>query len=444
MFDFPKHLYTDVRIEETSTTKISYKKSTLQEEKVRHNKGAFVRVFDGKRWYYASTTDVEKLQDTIDELASMATPDENIDDHPVVKAFETNQDTILQYEDTAIANVPVGKKRALMEEYLELLQAEAIVHHKSYYVDARTVKSIYSSKGANVTFDKQSCGIRMDLDIVFGDKKDQASVSRAAIHFEELAGLKDYFETEIDKNLAFVRDAEPVEAGTYPVLLSPLATGVFTHESFGHKSEADFMVGDETMAKEWKLGKEIGQKHLNILDDGNVHGSGYAPYDDEGTKSEKTSIITDGKLTGRLHSIQTAALMEEGPTGNARAVNFEFEPIVRMTTTYIDKGDKPLKDIVANVKNGVYIDTIKHGSGMSTFTIAPDRAYKIENGEITTPIKVSVVTGSVFKTLSLVDELSEEFELLSFVGGGCGKMEQFPLSVGFGGPYTLVRELKVE
>ena len=444
MFEFPKNLYTDVRIEEAHTTKIAYKNKTIQEEKIRRNKGAFVRVFDGERWYYSSTTDVDRLQEKIDELASMANPKEGLEDHPIVKAFETNQDKILQYEETDVSKVPAHKKRELMEEYLSLLDVEGIAHHKSFYVDNRIVKSFYSSKGAAVTFDKQTCGIRMDMDVVFGKKKDQVGVSRGAVHFEELAGLQEYFQTEIDKNLDYVKNAEPVEAGTYPVLLSPTATGVFTHESFGHKSESDFMVGDETMAKEWKLGKRIGQKHLNIVDDGNVRGNGYVPYDDEGTKGKKTRIITDGELTGRLHSTLTAALMEEGQTGNARAVDFEYEPIVRMSTTYIEKGDTPLDEMIANVRNGVFIDTIKHGSGMSTFTLAPARAYKIEDGNITTPINVSVVTGNVFETLALVDNLSEEFDLLSFVGGGCGKMEQFPLPVGFGGPYTLVRELKVE
>ena len=90
------------------------------------------------------------------------------------------------------------------------------------------------------------------------------------------------------------------------------------------------------------------------------------------------------------------------------------------------------------------MDTVKHGSGMSTFTSAPARAYWIEDGRITTPVKISVITGNVFQTLGEIDAVSSEFELLSFVGGGCGKMEQWPLPVGFGGPYTRVKKLKVQ
>ncbi|HAZ37966.1 MAG TPA: TldD/PmbA family protein, partial [Clostridiaceae bacterium] len=60
------------------------------------------------------------------------------------------------------------------------------------------------------------------------------------------------------------------------------------------------------------------------------------------------------------------------------------------------------------------------------------------------PVNISVVTGNVFKTLSEIDGVSNELELLSFVTGGCGKMEQYPLPVGFGGPYVRVNNLNVQ
>ena len=90
-----------------------------------------------------------------------------------------------------------------------------------------------------------------------------------------------------------------------------------------------------------------------------------------------------------------------------------------------------------------YIDTIKHGSGLSTFTIAPSLAYFIKDGKVAGPAQISVISGSVFDTFGKIDAISDKVELLSFVGGGCGKMEQHPLPVGFGGPYVRVREMSV-
>ncbi|HHW73565.1 MAG TPA: TldD/PmbA family protein [Firmicutes bacterium] len=444
MFIFPQGLYVDVRLEESETTEIRFKQRTLQGQKVRRIKGALIRVFDGQRWYYSSTTDLENLQAQIDSLAQMAAPNPGISEHPLVREFEVNRETLLRYQQKSVGDVPLEEKKALLEKILRKITDPAVVNHTSYYVDNRTVKSFYSSLGADLTFDRQICGMRFALDIVFGEKRDQMVVSKAATTFDELRGFKEFFLEEMAKDVAYVRDAEPVVPGEYQVLLSPEATGVFTHESFGHKSESDFMVGDETMKAEWALGKRIGRDLLTIIDDSSETGSGYTPFDDEGTRGRKTEIISAGILTGRLHSTATAVALGEEPTGNARAVSFEFEPIVRMTTTYIDRGDRPLKDILAEMEEGIFVDTIKHGSGMSTFTLAPARAYKIENGKITKPLRISVITGNVFTTLQEVDALSQEFRLGSFVGGGCGKMEQYPLPVGFGGPYTRVRKLQVQ
>ncbi|HHY09720.1 MAG TPA: TldD/PmbA family protein [Firmicutes bacterium] len=444
MFNFPDGLYVDVRIEKSFETKISFREKALQEQKARTKRGAFIRVYDGKRWYYISTTDLARIQDHIDSLAEMAVPNARIGEDPIVQSLEVHRQDLRRFEEESVTVVAIAEKQALLEKFIDLIADPAVVNHNSYYVDKKMVKSFYSSKGSAITFDWQSCGIRLNLDIAHGDQKDQMVVSKGAEFFGELPAYLSFFKKEIEKNIAFVKEAKPVEPGDYTVLLSPEATGIFTHESFGHKSESDFMVGDETMKKEWALGKRVGKDLLTIIDDGGVFGSGFTPFDDEGTKSKKTKIISQGKLTGRLHSAGTATALEEGLTGNARAINFEFEPIVRMTTTYIAKGSRPLAEIIGEMEKGIYLDTLKHGSGMSTFTLAPARAYKIENGKITEPVKISVVTGNVFTTLDLVDAVSSEFELASFVGGGCGKMEQAPLSIGFGGPYTRVQKLKVQ
>ena len=180
---------------------------------------------------------------------------------------------------------------------------------------------------------------------------------------------------------------------------------------------------------------------LSIVDCGKSLGSGYVPYDDEGTKARKNYLIKKGVLAGRLHSGATSAYLKEKMTGNARAINCTFEPIVRMTNTYIEAGELTKDELFAGVKFGYYIKSVKHGSGMSKFTIAPSVAYEIVDGKITRPVKISVITGDVFTTLGLIDGLSNKVEYMSFVSGGCGKMEQHPLPVGFGGPHVRISKM---
>ena len=68
----------------------------------------------------------------------------------------------------------------------------------------------------------------------------------------------------------------------------------------------------------------------------------------------------------------------------------------------------------------------------------------IRDGKLAEPVKISVVTGNVMSTLHEIDGVSREFKLCSFALGGCGKMEQFPLRVGMGGPYVRVKRLTVQ
>ena len=204
------------------------------------------------------------------------------------------------------------------------------------------------------------------------------------------------------------------------------------------------MISDESMKEEWQLGKSVGSSILSIVDYGEIPGYGFVPYDDEGTRARKNYLIKNGILAGRLHNAVTAATLEEGLTGNARAIDCTFEPIVRMTTTYIEGGDLDFDQLIAPIQKGYFIKTILHGSGMSTFTIAPHVAYEIIDGKLGRPVQISVITGSVFETLGLIDGLTKDVKYLSFVKGGCGKIEQINLPVGFGGPYVRVSSMNVQ
>lgn len=445
MYKFPEDLYTDVRIETRKTTSISYEDKELKKNKFKAEKGAFIRIFDGERWYYSSITNVENVQAEINELAKMAKPNKDIYNNPVVKRLEINSSEYLKYEKNNILKVSNKEKLNLLEDYLEVFNDfEDIVTSKLLYEDNYIVKEVISSKGTNVKFDMQNAYIVDRYTLVVDGKTQRGGVNIYEDDFNKLFNRKDFFKEDIIKDIDYVKKAIPVEKGVYTCILSPKTAGVFAHESFGHKSESDFMIGDEAMMREWSIGNKVGSNILNIIDTGNFIGSGYAPYDDEGTKAKENYLIKDGVLKGRLHSAYTAGILEEDVTGNSRAINFENEPIVRMTTTYIGAGNMTKEELFAGVKKGIYIDDILHGSGMSTFTIAPSRAYMIRDGKLAEPVMVSVITGNVMSTLNEIDGLSNEVEIKSLAPGGCGKMEQYPLPVGVGGPYVRVNKINVQ
>lgn len=444
MYKFKKGFYADVRIEERFATVVRLQNGELREAKETTEKKAFLRVFDGKMWYYTSTDDVNAIQSSLNELYAYATPNKEIDSHPIVKRYQVNKDKKLVFTDRCVKDVPFERKLALIQTTAEKLTSPLCNFKTAQYLDRYSTYYFCSSKGADVTYDFQTCGVAYGMAFTDGQENLQEQLSKARTSFDDLTYSDEEIKKFVERCEDFIKNAEPVTPGSYPVVLAPIVTGVFAHESFGHKSEADFMLGDETMAKEWTIGKKVGSEVLTIRESGVFEGSGYVPYDDEGTKCTDTYLIKNGVLAGRLHSATTAAALNEELTGNARAINCDYEPIVRMTTTYVEAGKDSFDDLLKPIKHGYYVYSVKHGSGMSTFTIAPSIAYEIVNGKLGKPVKIAVLTGNVFETLSLIDGVGNDKQLLSFVTGGCGKMEQYPLNVGMGGPHVRVSKMNVQ
>lgn len=444
MMRFPAGLYSDVRIEEVWSTTAGLVLGKLEQFVSRHYRAAFIRVWDGRRWFYASTSEPGAIQAELDSLASMASPSDGILDDPVVRCFERNTGKRILFDSSHVASVPTADKLDKLRASAEPMEGRSdLSDRRCYYVDNHKRKTFLSSLGADIEFDRQSVILAAVFEMTRGGSRVRETSHVSSQSFHDIGDLVPLLEERLEEASGFVRDSKPVDGGRMPVILSPLAAGIFAHESFGHKSEADFMLGDEAALAEWSIGRTVGSDELSIVDDGTISGMGYNAFDDEGTASGRTWLVRDGRLAGRLHSAVTAAALREKPTGNARSVSFEFEPIPRMTTTFILPGKETFDGLVSGIDDGLFVKTVNHGSGLSTFTLAPSMSWRIRDGRLAEPAGVSVITGNVMETLGLIDGLSDGLDLNGPGLGGCGKMEQHPLPVGFGGPYVRVGAMEV-
>lgn len=435
--------FIDVRIERTQSSSFVFQNGELIGTGERPVVGAFIRLYENGKWFYASTTKVTELEKEISKLKAGAS---SVNSAPNTYVLPPNNGThhLMNKMETAFTKIPLDQKVKMGEKYLPLLsQIKNVKDSRVMYTDIYKEKFYKSSVGTEFSYDFNQAGFRFTCTL----KEDEAlftdGYAKYAVNFSEFLNLDKEIIAYFDEAQKFLK-AETVAPGKYKIVMSPEITGVFTHESFGHKSEADFMMGDPEATKEWKLGSVIGATCLSIVDYGNHdNSSGWCPIDDEGTLAQKNYLIKDGVLTGRLHSTHTANVLEEKATGNARALNFEYEPIVRMTSTYIEGGKTPFAELLKMAEGGLYFDNFKHGSGGSTFTIAPIRAYRIKGGKLAEPVRVSVMSGSVFETLKKIEACGDDFHLESSAFGGCGKMEQAPLPVADGGPSILVNEMQI-
>lgn len=435
--------FIDVRIERTQSSHFMFQNGELTGTGERPVLGAFIRLYQNGLWYYSSTTAVTELSGEIEKLLTQAN---SIKGNPNTYILPPNNGIhhLINKTSDDFSKISLDQKVKLGESYLPLLsQIKNLKDSRIMYTDVYKEKFYKSSVGTEFSYDFNQAGFRFHCTLKSGEELFSDGFKKYVTKFSELSNMNSEILAYFDEAQKFLT-AETITPGKYKVVLSPEITGVFTHESFGHKSEADFMMGDPEATKEWKLGSTIGSSCLSIVDYGaHDNTSGWCPIDDEGTLAQKNYLIKDGVLTGRLHSTHTANVLEEKATGNARALNFEYEPIVRMTSTYIEGGKTPFAELLKKAEGGLYFYNFKHGSGGSTFTIAPVRAYRIKNGKLAEPVRVSVMSGSVFETLKKIEACGDDFHLESSAFGGCGKMEQAPLPVADGGPSILVNEMQI-
>ncbi len=240
--------------------------------------------------------------------------------------------------------------------------------------------------------------------------------------------------------------AKACPAGKFRTLTENMLTGVLAHESFGHLSEADFVVtGGSPLSG--KLDQKLGTEYVTIIDTGKPNiakvGGLWVPFDDQGVRGGETVIMENGVLKHYLHNRGTAKHLNQVPTGNCRAVHFGFIPIPRMTNTYFMPGDLTEEEALEKLGTGIY--AIQTAGGQvsldGNFLFKAIRGYWVENGEKKYPIREVSLSGNIIDLLSKVEGATKELELFSGYFGGCGKSGQYPLPVGLGGPKLLFSEV---
>ncbi len=228
-------------------------------------------------------------------------------------------------------------------------------------------------------------------------------------------------------------EAVPAPAGEMEVVLGPGWPGILLHEAIGHGLEGDFN-RKKTSAFAGLLGQRIAAPGVTVVDDGTIPDRrGSLTVDDEGTPSNRTTLIEDGILVGFLQDRQNARLMGVRPTGNGRRQSHAHIPMPRMTNTVMLGGAHSPSEILASVKRGIY--AVNFGGGQvditsGKFVFSASEAYMIEDGKIGAPVKGATLIGNGPDALTKVAMVGRDMELDPGIGT-CGKQGQgVPVGVG--------------
>lgn len=171
-----------------------------------------------------------------------------------------------------------------------------------------------------------------------------------------------------------------------------------------------------------KLGEPVGSDILNVIDDGTLEGGfGTAPFDDEGVRMTRKSLIEKGFLKGFLHNCYTASRMNAAPTGNANRASFRDSIGVAPTNLFLSHGELTLQELYSAAGNGLEVTEFQGVHvGLNPVTGEISLGAKgrlIKNGKPERGVREVTVAGRMEDFLKGVVAAGNEVRFIPILGG---------------------------
>jgi TldD protein len=436
--------YLMIRLEEAEGTDILLRGDKVETLSEGISIGGHIRACYKGGWGVSSFNQLATIEERIEEAIAAA----RIvgDEQTILAPIDPIQATCkLPLTGIDPRTVSLKQKKELCDRYTDLLKSvdPRITTTSVRYNDGVQKVIIATSEGTLIEQSWVDMEMRFAATARNGDTVQtgrETVGSRRA--YEDLVNLDTQVKSAAERAVTAL-SLPSVKGNTYTVVIDPILTGLFVHEAFGHLSEADMAYENPDILEVMTLGRRFGPPELQIFDGAAPQGHrGSYFYDDEGTPATTTQLIKDGVLVGRLHSRETAGKLGEAPTGNARCLDYHYSPLVRMTNTWIERGNTPVADLFTGIKEGVYARNWLGGmTNGEMFTFSAGEAWMIRNGKIAEPVKDVTLSGNVFQTLADIEAIGDDFYWDE--SGGCGKGGQNGLPVGCGGPSLRIQNVVV-
>lgn len=239
------------------------------------------------------------------------------------------------------------------------------------------------------------------------------------------------------------------------VVLDPAMVGTVLHETVGHATELDRMIGEErdNFGSSFATPEDIGtfpyaSPTVSVNADATYPlAAGSYGFDAEGVAAQSLPVIENGVLVGAMNSRESAAVIGATPAGTGRAVDWTRIPMARMTNMVLLPGEGSTQDLIAGVDDGLYIRgdmTTDIDDNREMCAFGGEIGWRIRRGELAEVVERPIIFADSHQLLRQVDRVAGPDE--SWVTGilGCGKGQpwQFVFS-GQGGPPARFRNVEV-
>jgi TldD protein len=242
--------------------------------------------------------------------------------------------------------------------------------------------------------------------------------------------------------------AEEVSEGEHDLILDPEHLALTMHESIGHATELDRVLGYEadfagtSFATPEKLGRfRYGSPQVNIIADNTIpEYLASLGCDDEGVAAQRWDIIRGGILTGYATGREVAGKIGETRSrGSCRAEGWWAPPIVRIPNLGLEPGRGRLAELIADTADGIYIEgrgSFSIDQQRLDFQFGGDMFWRIEHGRRTSLLKNVLYRSRTPIFWNACDAVCgpEEFRALGLPGCGKGQPVQRGMMTHFASP----------
>ncbi len=435
--------YADVRVVRREVQSISVKNGKVEALTHEESMGLGVRVLAGGSWGFAATAILTPAD--IDRTAALAVAlaraSATVQRRPVVLGdlfrVVASYKTKVQIDPFT---VPLGDKISLLLAASETMQKVhgIVVAHAGVEIQRET-KVFASTEGSYIEQELVETGCGIGATAVGEEEVQNRSYPNSVGRHQGTEGWEFVTRWDLAGNAQRVAEeaaalltAKPCAAGVTTIILDGSQMGLQIHESCGHAVELDRGLGTEaafagtSFLTTDKLARfQYGSPVVHLTADATIPGGlGTFGYDDEGVPAQRSPLVEAGRFTGYLTSRETATALGLRSNGAMRADGWGRIPLIRMTNVSLEPGDWTLADLIADTKDGLYMETNRSWSiddKRLNFQFGTEMAYEIKNGKKTALLRNATYTGMTPQFWGSCDAICNRDHWVVWGTPNCGK-----------------------
>ncbi|MBI2884932.1 MAG: TldD/PmbA family protein [Candidatus Omnitrophica bacterium] len=452
--------YADVRFERVQHESFVVQQQQVHSLSVEETAGVGIRVLFRGAWGFAATPHggAPRLKRAAAQAVALAKASASVNKQPVkLVPVEPARATYRSPYEIDPFSVPLSKKLDyLMWATSELMGPQAVKRATAHMDFYRRTKFFASTDGAQIQQVLLESGAGLEVVAQQGNEvqlrsypnSHHGALAQAGFEYVKRLDLVGGAKT-IQREVLQLLRAKPPKPGLTTLILDPTQMVMQLHESCGHPTELDRVLGQElsyaggSFLTPEHLGKlRYGSDAVTIVADATVPGGvGSFGYDDEGVPARRVELVRQGLFTGYLSSRESASRLGLPSSGGAmRAEHWDTPPLVRMTNVNLEPGEATVEELLRDVRRGYLLSTNKSWSiddKRLNFQFTTEIGREIINGHMGALIANPLYTGITPQFWGRCTGLSNKASWQLWGVPNCAKGEPMQLMhVGHGAPYA--------